>query len=463
MGTPADKRFSTSRYNFCLPIEGGYLLYNARTGAAIRYGIAAGDVLQTLCAYPSLLQADDFGDSTRGHLLRGGFLVPEGFDELAAIRAAYCHAREEAPVIVTLTTTNDCNLGCYYCFQKRDTLQLQEERVDQIVGHIRQIFAGSKKRTLHVDWYGGEPMLNRPFIERASMAIQALCSELGVSYDASMLTNGTLWPDDSRTFVERHRITRLQVTFDGMAKSHNKTRFHRTSSNVDQFEAACRLVDQLAPLITVDIRFNLSPQNRPELIEFTRFGLTRGWFEPHHYAQLQIAKLTPYSTEVDFLRKIELTFADFEAARDEVRKVVPQGKLDRTANLDNYPAPRESVCAAIAQDSIVIGADGNIYNCGLQVTEPFRAVRSLSAPGAETGQADFWDTFDPTLAPSCSRCSFLPLCWGSCPKLHLEEDRASLEQQSEYWRAMLPRRLSASMGVKLRAGFALGESDQFRN
>ncbi|TPN82560.1 radical SAM protein [Mesorhizobium sp. CU2] len=457
----------TSRYNFCLPLASGFLLYNARTGASLRYASdAPREFLDALCRYPARVAAEDIAERTRDRLQRGGFLVETGFDELLEIRGQYLHAKIEAPVIVTITTTNDCNLGCFYCFQKRDASQLQNGRIDQIVDHIRAIFAQSHKRTLHVDWYGGEPMLNRDFLEKASVAIQDACHELDVSYSASILTNGTLWPEDALSFVKTHHIERLQITFDGMSRSHNKTRRHRTVSreNVNQFDAACALVDQLAPHISVDIRFNLSRQNAEEATEFAELGLARGWFAPENKAQLQLAKLTPYSTEVDFLRKVEFTFAEFEEVRNRVRPHVPDGKLDKSASLDSYPSPRESVCAAIAEDSIVIGADGNLYSCGLQVTEPHRNVGQLGRAHTESAlhELQFWDGFDPTRAPSCSRCSFLPLCWGSCPKLHMECDTAQLEQQSEFWRVMLPRRLAASLDLSLVPGFALTAVDQFR-
>jgi hypothetical protein len=49
-------------------------------------------------------------------LRRGGFLVEQTFDELGAIRERYREARGRTPMVLTLTTTQDCNLGCYYCY-----------------------------------------------------------------------------------------------------------------------------------------------------------------------------------------------------------------------------------------------------------------------------------------------------------------------------------------------------------
>src|SRR5207248_9209388 len=51
----------------------------------------------------------------------------------------------------------------------------------------------------------------------------------------------------------------------------------------------------------------------------------------------------------------------------------------------------------------------------------------------------WWQQFDPTGLPTCSRCSFLPICWGGCPKKHLEQDEHAIAEQGAYWRKNLPR------------------------
>lgn len=457
----------TSRYNLSVPTDyQGTLLYNSRTGASRRFaGKDAGDFVSALCTHPASVDENDLEPSIRSSLLEGGFLHASGFDELAAIRDVYVRAKGDAPIIVTITLTNNCNLGCFYCFQKRDDASLSYGDKSEICRHVEELLQSSKKRSLHIDWYGGEPMLNQAFLRELSADLQALCARLEVRYSASMLSNGTLWPRDAVSFVTENCIDRIQLTFDGFGKTHSKVRRPRRGyKSEDPFDLLADLVSQLKDHVKLDLRYNLGPTNAEDLIELCHYGNRLGWFRAPSKATLQIAKLTPYSNEVEFLRRIEISYAQFEAVRDQVRAVVPEEFLDRTAELDRYPSPRESVCAAIAEDSIVIGADGKLYNCGLQVTEPHRSVGELIIDASEDQleEGKFWSSFDPTIRKRCGKCTFLPLCWGACPKLHLENDVASLEQQSEFWRAMLPRRLAASLDIQLRTGFAFTESDQFK-
>ncbi|MVA59593.1 radical SAM/SPASM domain-containing protein [Agrobacterium vitis] len=456
----------TSRYNLTVPIEQGVVLYNSRTGASRRFsGVDARDFASALSCYPARIDETEIDQLLLASLVEGGFLRPPEADELAEIRSLYERAKADAAIIVTITLTNNCNLGCYYCFQKRDESSLGYGNKAEICRHVEEILHSSGKRSLHVDWYGGEPMLNQNFLNELSQELQQLCEQMQVRYSASMLSNGTLWPFDPVAFVTANRIERVQLTFDGYEGSHSKVRRPRRGfESQEPFEALIALVSLLKDHITLDLRFNLSPTNADDLLKLCQFGIEHGWFASPSRAKLQIAKLTPYSQEVDFLRKVELSYAEFEEVRDRVRHVVPEPFLDRTAELDRYPSPRDSVCAAIAQDSVVIGADGKLYNCGLQVTEPHRSVGELHglASDAQLGEGRFWSEFDPTHGQRCGKCSFLPLCWGACPKLHLEGDTESLKQQSDFWRAMLPRRLAASLDLKLEPGFAFTDKDQFK-
>ncbi|MEV0373353.1 SPASM domain-containing protein [Streptomyces sp. NPDC050636] len=132
-----------------------------------------------------------------------------------------------------------------------------------------------------------------------------------------------------------------------------------------------------------------------------------------------------------------------------------------------------SVCGALAPDSAVIGADGLEYRCGLQVGEAHRAVGGLPvrrtlpplnaglSPSADDGE--WWDAFNPTTLPTCSRCSFLPVCWGGCPKRYLDGSRTDIANEGRYWRINLPRQIASGFGEPTPEGFAFSEADQFRD
>lgn len=149
--------FVSSRYNFLVPFKGGVLLYNCNTGAVLR--LAGGDaeeLASALCRGVFEIHPDDFPDDLAQQLAHGGFLVPSGTDELAAIRERFWKARGSTPLVVTLTTTMNCNLGCYYCYESRSGERLHASDVSAIVAWVEQGLKSAPAEGLHVDWYGGD-------------------------------------------------------------------------------------------------------------------------------------------------------------------------------------------------------------------------------------------------------------------------------------------------------------------
>lgn len=478
---PRSSSLETSRYTFAFPVVGGTLLYNASSGAVIKLaGADAPALAAALAGPPGPFPATDVPGALCEQLLTGGFLIPAGTDEVAIVRERYWRARRETPMTLTITTTMDCNLGCYYCYEERSGAQLGELDIAAIVQHAEGRLRASRRRALHVDWYGGEPLLNMPALETGSAALQALCARLGVAYGASIVSNGTAWPSDVGAFVSRHRLQQVQISFDGLAAHHDKRRHYRRGRAPDPqaspFARAAAVVDALLDHVRVDVRLNLDRQNQRDLLPFIDFMRERGWFNRRFPAVFQPARISAFSDRSAFLRPHEIPADAFESLRAVAREAIGGAiALEESEVPDGFPYPRTSVCGALADDSSVIGADGGVYRCGLQVGEPYRQVGQIRQPvrkllpmlrgPAETIATDaaWWAAFDPTALPTCSRCSFLPVCWAGCPKRHLDRDETAIAEQGAYWRRNLARLVADGTGSRLERDITLDVSEQFRD
>ncbi len=470
-----------SRYNFAVQDDDRVLLYCARTGAVLSLEGSDRVVLaEMLCTYRRPFVSDNLASDMCAELVRGGFLVEGDFDELGEVRRQYWLAREESPIVLTITTTMDCNLACYYCYETRTADRLEESDLPSLVAYVQGLIARKAPPTLHVDWYGGEPLLNVAFLEAASYALQATCAERGVVYHASIITNGTRWPGNAALFVERHRIRQVQVSFDGLKQNHDLRRRYRSNDGEgSSFDEAVGLVDGLVGVVRVDLRFNIDRKNACDIVPFLQFAETRGWFRSDPPVTIQPARLASYSARSQFMRNWELSVEEYDTCRAVVRGYV--GKrvaVEESESPDGFPWPRSSVCAALNPSSTVIGADGYAYRCGLQVGEQNRRMERICA-GRSNGNLnslpivdlanpigddrEFWRDFDPTVQPNCSRCSFLPICWGGCPKKHLEKDAHALAEQGAYWRHNLARLILAGVGRDPSRSVAYSEKEQFRD
>lgn len=465
-----------SMFNFTVRDgDGCVALFNTASGALTRLEGGQAAALGELMESPQSRVADHLPDETRKEFIRGGFLVRSDADEVGAIRERFWTARGGTPAVLTITTTMDCNLGCYYCYEERSQSALEASAIDDILALVDQTVIARGRKSLHVDWYGGEPLLNVEFLGDASHLLQEHCRTHGVAYHASVISNGTLWPDDPVAFVRAHAIRQVQISFDGMRAHHDKRRRirkgFRYSGNrivLSSFDEAVALVDALVGTVRVDLRFNIDRRNIGDLTPFLDFAEERCWFSGLRPAVFQPARLSAYSSVSSFMRGFELTLAEFDAERTKVRaRLDGIGQIEESEAPDGYPHPRTSVCAALSDASTVIGADKALYRCGLQVGEAGRAVGQLG-PLEETSNPmpdeSFWAGFDPTRLPTCGHCSFLPVCWGGCPKKHLERDMHAIGEQGRFWRTNLPRLIAKAAGFGDSAlPTAFGDRHQFRD
>ena len=125
---------STSRYTFRVPLRDGFVLYNASTGTVLGLeGPDAEELSALLSGDRALIPVESLGPAMTARLRRTGFLVAPDLDEVATVQERYWSARGNAPVCLLVTTTMDCNLGCYYCYESRSDDALAVEDADALV------------------------------------------------------------------------------------------------------------------------------------------------------------------------------------------------------------------------------------------------------------------------------------------------------------------------------------------
>jgi hypothetical protein len=135
--------FFASRYNFFVPLDSttGFL-FSAFSGAVIQLsGLDSCRLAAVLCGEPIEIACEQLSDELQAQLIHGGFLTHNPEHQMDEIRRRYRQARSEYPLVLTLTTTMDCNLGCYYCYEQRSRDALGLLDVESIVQLARSRLA----------------------------------------------------------------------------------------------------------------------------------------------------------------------------------------------------------------------------------------------------------------------------------------------------------------------------------
>ncbi len=466
-----DGTFKPSYYNLVVPHGPYTLLFNGVTSGLMRL---PEDVAREILPFlgppkprvagqgreewrPASFEPSDLPEDLREvfpEFLRGRFFVPAAEDEIIHLEERFEYFRQRDPFLVTITTTMDCNLGCYYCFEDKSPVYLSREGCDRMLEWIEGRIEEKGHETLYTEWYGGEPMLNRDAIEYFSDQAIALCERRGVAYHSSMISNGTLWPEDARGFIQRTRIRHVQITLDGPREHHDQRRRYVRGESRDEssFDKVVETIDRIAGAVRIYLRINIDRGSAPDALSLIDFFQEKGWLEPGKRVFPYLAMIGPMTEHCSFLGKSDKARdfrSEFDALDHEFKSILSRLLEPRSIqHLQYYPMTVKLNCAAVGVNSVIFGPDGAMYKCGLEVGDLHRAHGHLSAGGTKRQAASQgsplrvvgdgpsphpWESYDPFRHARCSQCQFLPVCMGGCPKTQFENNEFYLEQQSRYW------------------------------
>ena len=132
------------------------------------------------------------------------------------------------PVVksICLHVAHDCNLRCKYCFAETGDFGGGRSLMNREVGEmaIELLIAGSKNRkTLEVDFFGGEPLVNKPVTWDLIRYARRREQETGKKFKLTLTTNGMALDDEAIAFLNEHRVL-LVLSLDGRKEVHDRMR-----------------------------------------------------------------------------------------------------------------------------------------------------------------------------------------------------------------------------------------------
>lgn len=399
------------------------------------------------------LDANSNIQKTLEELIAGHFIVETNHNELEELETRFVSNKSDDPLLVTLVTTMDCNLDCYYCYEEKYPSGMSTSVCDQVLSYIKDDVVRRNQDRMHLGWFGGEPMLNRAAIEYLTSQLLPFCDEQGVRCTISMVSNGTLWPTDPqecRDFVETNRIGSIQFSFDGLPDHHNNRRHYKGGNRhheVSSFEALRRTVDALRGRVRQYLRINLDDGNKDDAFTLVEMFNQWGWFEPDSKIYPYLAALGPYTDTCHSVERNAVAHSEFNDMDNEFRQFMSRYIDIREFAFANYPRALPLNCSAVAEHSVIFGPDGELYKCthdlgrkhlshgqlGNSTTTLFPILQEKVAhTGSPTSPHDY-AAYNPFKHENCSKCRYLPTCLGGCPKVQFEKNEYYLESTCRYW------------------------------
>jgi uncharacterized protein len=228
---------------------------------------------------------------------------------------------------------------------------------------------------LSIAWFGGEPLLAPDIVEEIqSHALSLSECRPGMTFSASMTTNGFLLDDRRFAHLWDLGIRDYQISFDGPRDWHDRQRKRRGGQG--SFD---RIWSNLVALGRTDLEFrvlvrvHVNSENERAMPGFV--ASLRDAFGGDPRFELFIRKLSRLGGDDDSALPVQ-DGAEVEQAVDDLRNQARESGLSTFA-----PGESCNVCYAARGNSFVVRANGDLAKCTVALSSPENRVGRLSEAG----------------------------------------------------------------------------------
>ncbi len=407
----AGESIRRSRFVYSMYLEGRYLLFHTLTRQLLALQPRAIDFFSDDRLFPaSILE-----DGLPAKLYEDFFLVPEHTDESRTYLELkdILILKEELPQFITqyvILPTTTCNARCFYCFEQGMRYRRTSERTLQDTLRFILQHRPAGDRTIHIHWFGGEPLCAADHIDRICTRL----TESGVGYTAEMTSNGSLFTEALvRKAAEIWKVGKIQITLDGMSEEYARRKRY-TRGVKHPFDTVIRNIHLLiAAGISLSLRLNVDLDNLGEIFRLVDFLA-------EEFPGDERKKLTVYAHSL-FGKPGEGTEAcPVSAANDAVEaRVLGINDYIRRQRLRPYDLGpllnfKTHYCMVTAPEcNVLIDSAGQLFACdSMTANMRYGDVKTGIDPEA-------WNRVAAPCAirEECAKCVFLPQCteFDRCP------------------------------------------------
>jgi uncharacterized protein len=211
-------------------------------------------------------------------------------------------------------------------------------------------------------------------------------------------------------------LKRVQVTFDGFRKEHDKSRFSSSGPSFDKIIANIAKIPINKKLPFVDVRINLSKHNFQSAKKLIRYLHEMGF---SNKVSLTIGLIENYGDKCTTCPREDI---DLDTANRYLNLVLTANKLGFEIQKEFAAGP---ICFAQMKHSVVIKPDGAMQKCFCSVGVSAYDFSNIKSDVTET-KALYDQRFSilNNKIVSCidEECPFIPICNGGCTWRALYKD-----------------------------------------
>lgn len=340
------------------------------------------------------------------NLKKGKMIVEEDMDENKYIDIMHnIQKYNNYHVSLTIAPTLECNFACTYCYEAgRRYTSMNHEIEDKIIEYLDANLEKENK-TLHITWYGGEPLLKTDTIYRISKHI----ASKGYTYTSGIVTNGYLLDYEIGKKLKECSISHIQVTIDGPPEIHDKRRMLLNGGPT--FEKIMENVSEICNETNISIRVNIDRDNLKKVAEMLDIFDTYNLKGKVGVYLAPVDNINGTCSQSNCLSSKE--FADVNAEFYEKYNYRGYSNI-------NLPTSNLYICGAINPYSLIISPNGDLYKCWDDIGNNSEKVGNISEGISLTPKNVSWISYDYMIDSECNSCEILPICMGGCPNFNMK-------------------------------------------
>ncbi|WP_449329507.1 radical SAM protein, partial [Selenomonas noxia] len=353
-------------------------------------------------------------------LFEQGYIVACKKDECGTLRykRILYMFKDSSTVSFVIAPCMTCNLRCIYCFERQYIPKLSAQKAamdDETANRCTQFIEGYcsriKPERLHIQWFGGEPLLCYDRIIDMSSKLIKFCENQSIEYSSFMITNGLLLNNKKiDTLSERCKVTHFQFTLDGDASHFAKYK----QAPIIEYTNLINNIKYATGRTLVSVRMNVSRENEDAILR-TAIALAKSCDNPDH---LKIYASKIYGKDNEGCHCLtDGEFEEFRVKFDAILKEMNAGN----GSIPIRSARRLTYCPSMTKDHFVIDPNGDIYKCECEIGNENEVIGNLKC-GLYHNQAESKYFFE-TVPEKCQRCSYYPLCHHGCITARLNHGR----------------------------------------
>jgi uncharacterized protein len=413
-----------SSYNLCTDLgTGEFLLTNLLTRTVVRCTAPQREFLHSLQGNAPLDGLTSDEAELLEQLVRGLFVLPDDFDELGFVAQSHATARSARMVkTVVIAPTMKCNMSCHYCFERKGDGCLGLAHEEAIVRRLADSLHSYEG--LHVQWFGGEPLLELGSIRRLSEALMGLCGDIGKRFSAEIITNGALLTAATAEELSRLGVREAQVTFEGAQRLHDRIRF--TSDRSGSYESIVEAIRSTSQFLAVNVRVHVAPYSVDGAFELLVDLANRGLAK--NIRRLYFSPLFDYSSTRFGGIQFRVEPRKFYGAREfsDVQTELIRKSVQLGFSTGDPLAASYGLCIAMLDGTEVYGPSGAVTKCYLDTDVSTSAFESLDGSTKNADEFVKWAEYDYTADDECRTCQFAPVCLGGCPSQRMHQAKKEL-------------------------------------